>query len=255
MSAECLLNQYNQNIRGIAHGCMINSRSAQPAIGVFFGTCSEEFPNFSSQARRSSYILVYWRRHHLAQSPHGGVDSVTTHSARSGCSSGRGHIPIFTKLIVQHCQGRLISEPEVSIRENAWFRRYRKNTQPAISRPLRGCRDWVIQRVHNPWPETDPNPDYKGAGPTEGQDYFEVGGFLSYRARGTEREFLTRWMGYGPLDDSWQPEANFDGTTNLLGKYLRHFWLEARSVVPRVGSTGETDRTHWVEFDRVMRRI
>lgn len=62
-------------------------------------------------------------------------------------------------------------------------------------------------------------------------------------------------MGYSPLDDSWQPEANFDGTTNLLGKYLRHFGLEPRSVVPRVGSTGETDRTHWVEFDRVMRRI
>ena len=39
-------------------------------------------------------------------------------------------------------------------------------------------------------------------------DEFEVDHILAHRTQGKQRQYLVRWLGYGPEHDSWEPERN-----------------------------------------------
>jgi len=60
----------------------------------------------------------------------------------------------------------------------------------------------------------------------EGQEEFEVHMMLDHRDRlvstkGHKREFLVRWLGYGPEHDTWEPEENLQNCQESLGRYWK----------------------------------
>jgi hypothetical protein len=61
-----------------------------------------------------------------------------------------------------------------------------------------------------------------------GEEEYEVEAILNHRVKKkrsknrrltTEIEFLVRWEGYGPTEDSWENEANLTNTDELLRQY------------------------------------
>ena len=68
---------------------------------------------------------------------------------------------------------------------------------------------------------TPPKPIHVG-----GEDYFEVEALLKYRSRGTSRQYLVRWLGYGPEHDEWIYEEELaDGAEAILKQYKDIYWL------------------------------
>ena len=37
----------------------------------------------------------------------------------------------------------------------------------------------------------------------EGEEHFELEALLKHRSRGNSRQYLVRWLGYGPEHDDW----------------------------------------------------
>lgn len=57
----------------------------------------------------------------------------------------------------------------------------------------------------------------------EGEFEYEVEAILADRPsgrRGAQREFLLKWKGYGPENNTWEPEGNLSGCRQLLAEYL-----------------------------------
>ena len=44
----------------------------------------------------------------------------------------------------------------------------------------------------------------------DGEDHFEVEALLKHRSRGNARQYLVRWLGYGPEHDEWIHEEELD---------------------------------------------
>ena len=60
----------------------------------------------------------------------------------------------------------------------------------------------------------------------ENEEQFEVDRILDHRhcklrRKGNKREFLVRWLGYGPEHNSWEPEENLQGCRETLGNYWK----------------------------------
>ena len=54
----------------------------------------------------------------------------------------------------------------------------------------------------------------------EGEENFEVEALLKHRSRGNSRQYLVRWLDYGPEHDEWIHEEELaDGAEALLKKY------------------------------------
>ena len=54
----------------------------------------------------------------------------------------------------------------------------------------------------------------------EGEDHFEVEALLKHRSRGNSRQYLVRWLGYGPEHDEWVHEEELaDGAGVILKQY------------------------------------
>ena len=54
----------------------------------------------------------------------------------------------------------------------------------------------------------------------------QVEAVVDHRVRGRFTEYKVRWKGYGPMDDSWVPEAELC-CDNLLNKYFKNANKEA----------------------------
>jgi hypothetical protein len=63
----------------------------------------------------------------------------------------------------------------------------------------------------------------------DGEEHYEVEAILAHRdGKGRrKREYLVRWVGYGPLHDSWEPEGSFVNARETLQDYLDHHGAEA----------------------------
>ncbi|KNE88802.1 hypothetical protein PSTG_17762, partial [Puccinia striiformis f. sp. tritici PST-78] len=57
----------------------------------------------------------------------------------------------------------------------------------------------------------------------EGMDEWEVEEILDGRKKGKKTEFLVSWKGFGPEEDSWEPEQNLQNCKELLEKFTRRF--------------------------------
>ena len=56
-----------------------------------------------------------------------------------------------------------------------------------------------------------------------GEEEYEIEAILKHRSRKrgrkTVREYLIRWIGYGPSEDSWEPEENLKSSQEALDEY------------------------------------
>jgi hypothetical protein len=48
---------------------------------------------------------------------------------------------------------------------------------------------------------------------------YEVGHIVNHRSMGDALEFLVRWKGYKPCDDTWEPESNLKHCPKILKEY------------------------------------
>lgn len=79
----------------------------------------------------------------------------------------------------------------------------------------------------------------------DAKDY-EVEAVVDHRVRGRFTEYKVRWKGYGPMDDSWVPEAELN-CDNLLNKYFKNAGTEEESyeVEAIMGLREVTGRTEY----------
>ena len=52
----------------------------------------------------------------------------------------------------------------------------------------------------------------------EGEEHFEVEALLKHRIRGNSRQYLVRWLGYGPEHDEWVHEEELADEARVILK-------------------------------------
>ena len=67
---------------------------------------------------------------------------------------------------------------------------------------------------------TSPPPPIEVA---DGSLEYEVEEILDSRRRRRRLEYLVRWSGYGPADDSWEPEANVESASELVREFHQRY--------------------------------
>jgi hypothetical protein len=55
----------------------------------------------------------------------------------------------------------------------------------------------------------------------EGQEYWEVERILSHRRRRGKDQYLVRWKGFTPADDTWEPVKHLETVQELVQEYHR----------------------------------
>ena len=53
----------------------------------------------------------------------------------------------------------------------------------------------------------------------DGHEEYEVEKILDSRHYRKQLQYLVRWKGYGPKDDSWQPVKNLSGAKELITEF------------------------------------
>ena len=64
----------------------------------------------------------------------------------------------------------------------------------------------------------------------EGEEEYKVESILDSKRTGDQWEYLVKWKGYGPEEDSWEPKENLDHAKELLKKYHRKLMKKARDA-------------------------
>jgi hypothetical protein len=59
----------------------------------------------------------------------------------------------------------------------------------------------------------------------EEEEEYEIEAILKHRKRRNRIEYLIRWKGYGPTEDSWEPESNLGNSQEDLDEYKRRHKL------------------------------
>ena len=54
-----------------------------------------------------------------------------------------------------------------------------------------------------------------------GEEEYEIEAILNHRTRRTKKEYLIRWKGYSPTEDSWEPEKGLSHSKRILNAYKR----------------------------------
>ena len=78
----------------------------------------------------------------------------------------------------------------------------------------------------------------------EGEHEYEVDRILDHkdksaRSQGTTREYLVKWVGYGPEHNTWEPEVNLLNCQDSLKKY----WATIESSASKVPEKVRKQRT------------
>jgi hypothetical protein len=55
----------------------------------------------------------------------------------------------------------------------------------------------------------------------EAEEEYEVEAILNHRTLRHHAQYLVRWKGYGPSEDSWEPEKNLANSKRILNEYKR----------------------------------
>eukprot|EP00055_Hartaetosiga_balthica_P017772 m.122942 g.122942 ORF g.122942 m.122942 type:complete len:966 (+) comp9398_c1_seq1:1052-3949(+) len=110
------------------------------------------------------------------------------------------------------------TSPKLSARYFGPFAIVRKITEnsfevdlPPSSRAHRVINAGFLKDYHDREGETDPLPEE-----IDGEDEWEVEKIIQQRTHRGQREYLVRWKGYSPDNDSWEPEDHFANAQQLL---------------------------------------
>ena len=75
-------------------------------------------------------------------------------------------------------------------------------------------RAYIPDPIHERKPHPPPKPVI-----TQGVEEYEVEDILDSRLHRAKLEYLVTWKGYGPEENSWQPETNLAHSKNLVAKF------------------------------------
>jgi hypothetical protein len=78
---------------------------------------------------------------------------------------------------------------------------------------------------HHPKRRPDPPPPMEA----DGEESFEVAEILDSRRRYNKIQYLVRWEGYGPEDDTWEPIENLEGSREALDEFHARYPKKPRA--------------------------
>ena len=58
-----------------------------------------------------------------------------------------------------------------------------------------------------------------------GEEEFEVEAILGHRGSSSRRQYKIKWKGYGPNDNTWEPERNITNSAEILNTYKNRHQL------------------------------
>ena len=71
-------------------------------------------------------------------------------------------------------------------------------------------------------PQPHPRPPPAVAADSNGDAQFEVERILTQRGTGPKRQFLVRWLGYPPEEDTWEPRASLADAADAMRDWERN---------------------------------
>ena len=108
---------------------------------------------------------------------------------------------------------------------------------------------WKVHPVFHatllkPYKETEQHgPNYIPRPPdiVNEEEQYEVERIMNHRTRGRQTQYLIRWKGYTPMDDSWESERDLEDAPDILKRYRQDQGLDKRSTtVTRSGKRRTT---------------
>ena len=98
-----------------------------------------------------------------------------------------------------------------------------------VTYQLQLLKQWKIHNVFHacllsPYKETDEHrPNHTDPPPDliNGENEYKVEAILAHRKGGRQIQYLVKWRGYDPSNNTWDPEMNLSNTDEILSGYKR----------------------------------